>query len=119
MTTITDNRQGAPAGNTLPASDALPAQDTATIPVSGLLTITGGKAFIRSADYKRRPSDTCISLAEVRQYGLRRGDQVTGAVRPARPGKARERHAMLTQLDSVNGLDPQQAAHRPHFADLT
>jgi len=126
MTTITDNRQGAPArrgdtrsGNTQAAPDALPAQDTVTIPVSGLLDIAGGKAFIRGADYKRRPSDTCLSLGQVREYGLRRGDQVTGAVRPAQPGKARDRHAMLTQLDSVNGLDPQQAAHRPDFAELT
>jgi transcription termination factor Rho len=119
MTTITDNPQGTLARDTLPAPDALPAQNTVTIPVSGLLDITDGKAFIRSAGYQRRPSDTCISLAQVRQYELRRGDQVTGAVRPARPGKARERFATLTQLDSVNGLAPQQAAQRPHFAELT
>jgi transcription termination factor Rho len=119
MTTITDNPQGTLASDTLPAPDALPAQNTVTIPVSGLLDITDGKAFIRSAGYQRRPSDTCISLAQVRQYELRRGDQVAGAVRPARPGKARERYATLTQLDSVNGLAPQQAAQRPHFAELT
>ncbi len=111
------NTQAAPDSSA--AQDALPAQDTVTIPVSGLLDVTDGKAFIRSAGYQRGPSDTCISLTQVRQYGLRRGDQVTGAARPARPGKARERYAMLTQLDSVNGLDPQQAAQRPHFAELT
>src|SRR5262249_40216644 len=96
-----------------------PAQDTVTIPVSGLLDITDGKAFIRGAGYQRGPSDTYISLTQVQQYGLRRGDQVTGAARPAQAGKARERYAMLTQLDPVTGRDPQQAAQRPHFADLT
>jgi transcription termination factor Rho len=148
MTTITDNPQGTLAADTIPAPDARPAQnsgrtrnasrprdtrpgnthatpgtssaqDTATIPVSGLLDITDGKAFIRSGGYQRGPSDTSLSLTQVRQYGLRRGDQVTGAARPAPPGKARDRHATLTQVDLVNGLDPRQAAQRPHFADLT
>jgi transcription termination factor Rho len=119
MTTITGNPQGTLAAGTLPAPDARPAQGTATIPVSGLLDITDGKAFIRSEGYQRGPSDTSLSLTQVRQYGLRRGDQVTGAARLAQPGKARERHATLTQVDLVNGLDPQQAGHRPHFADLT
>jgi transcription termination factor Rho len=115
--TRSGNTQAAPDAR--PAQDALPAQDTVTIPVSGLLDITDGKAFIRGAGYQRGPSDTHLSLTQVRQYGLRRGDQIAGAARPPRPGKARERYAMLTQLDSVNGLDPQQAAQRPHFAELT
>ncbi len=105
-----------------PAPAAPPAPETVPFAVSGLLDITGGEAFIRSADYQRRPSDTCISLDQVRHYGLRRGDQVTGAARPARPakaGKAGKRYAMLTQLNSVNGLDPQHAAQRPRFAELT
>jgi transcription termination factor Rho len=147
MTTVTDNPRGALAADTLPAPDARPAQDsrrtpnsgrprdtrpgntqpapgassaqdTATIPVSGLLDITDGRAFIRGGGYQRGPSDTSLSLTQVRQYGLRQGDQVTGAARPAQPGKARERHATLTQVDLVNGLDPQQAAQRPHFAEL-
>ena len=147
MTTVTDNRQGTLARDTLPAADARPAQnsrrtrnpgqprdtrpanahaagaspaqDTATIPVSGLLDITDGQAFIRGGGYRRGASDISLSLTQVRQYGLRRGDQVTGAARPAQPGKPRERHATLTQVDLVNGLDPQQAAQRPHFAELT
>ena len=119
MTTVIDNPRGTLAAHTLPAPDARPARDTATIPVSGLLDITGGKAFIRSAGYQRGPTDTLVSLTQVRRYELRRGDQVTGAARPAQPGKARERHATLTQVDLVNGLEPQQAAQRPHFAELT
>ena len=76
------------------------------MPASGLLDITDGKAFLRSAGYQRGPADVYLSLAQVRQYGLRRGDQVTGTARPPRPGQARERYAMLTQVGSVNGLDP-------------
>ena len=147
MTTVTDNPQGTLGRGTLPAPDARPAQKSqrardpgrpkdvrpgstqaapggspaqdTTTPVSGLLDITGGKAFIRSNGYRPGPSDTLVSLTQVRHYGLRRGDQVTGAARPAKPGKAHQQHATLTQIDSVNGLDPRQAAQRPHFADLT
>ena len=154
MTTVTDNPQGALARDTLPPPDARPAhssqrtrnstrprdtrpgnthaapgassvQGTATIPVSGLLDVTDGKAFIRSEGYQRGPSDTSLSLTQVRQYGLRRGDLVTGAARPAQPGNPgksgnpRERHATLTQVDLVSGLDPKQAAQRPHFTELT
>jgi transcription termination factor Rho len=115
--TRSSNTQAAPDAR--PAQAALPAQDTVTIPVSGLLDITDGKAFIRGAGYQRGPSDIHLSLTQVQHYGLRRGDQITGAARPPRPGKAGERHATLTQLDSVNGLDPQQATQRPHFAELT
>jgi transcription termination factor Rho len=137
MTTITTHPQGALARDPLPAPAALPAQDSATVPVSGFLDITGNKAFIRTAGYQRSPSDIPISLTQVSHYGLRRGDQVTGAMRraqpaqpaqsaqsarsaqPARQGKAREQQATLTRLDSVNGLDPRQSATRPHFAELT
>jgi transcription termination factor Rho len=115
--TRSSNTRAAPDAR--PAQDALPAQDTVTIPVSGLLDITDGKAFIRGAGYQRGPSDIHLSLTQVQHYGLRRGDQITGAARPPRPGQARERHATLTQLDSVNGREPQQATQRPHFAELT
>jgi transcription termination factor Rho len=118
-------RTALPAPAPAPRSQDHPAagdQEAATIRVSGLLDIVGGKAFIRVAGYRRGPSDIPVSLSQIRHFGLRRGDQITGVVRPAQParsGKAREQYATLTQLDSVNGLDPQQAAGRPGFADLT
>jgi transcription termination factor Rho len=105
--------------NTQATQDRSPAQAAATIPVSGLFDLTGGKAFIRRAGYQRGPSDIAVSPAQVRDYGLRRGDQVAGTARPAQPGRANDRYATLAQIGSVNGLDPRQAAQRPHFADLT
>jgi transcription termination factor Rho len=114
-----------PVRDQRPAQDARPAQAPATIQVSGLLDIIGGKAFIRSAGYQRGPSDISVSPAQVRDHGLRRGDQVTGvaqpgkAARPAQSGKAADRHPVLVTIDSVNDLDPRQARERPHFADLT
>ena len=98
MTTITTHPQD---------TTALPNSTTQPATISGLADIAGNKAFIRTAGYQRTPSDIPVSLAQIRQYGLRRGDQVTGAVRPGKSGQ------QLTQLESVNGLDPEQARHRP------
>ena len=51
-----------------------------------------------------------------RQYGLRKGDHVTGASRPA--GR-NEKNPALLEIHSVNGGDPEAARRRPRFEDLT
>ncbi len=60
-----------------------------------------------------------VSLPQVRQYGLRRGDAVTGAVRQPREGERKDKYNALVRLDTVNGLDPEQARKRPEFTKLT
>jgi transcription termination factor Rho len=55
----------------------------------------------------------------VRKYGLRRGDAVTGQVRQQRDGERKDKYNALVQLDSVNGLDPDEAKDRPDFTKLT
>jgi transcription termination factor Rho len=72
MTTVTQER---PAPN-LPAAPA-----DATVPVSGLVDISGNRAFIRTSGYQASPDDIPVSPAQVRQYGLRRGDHVEGSAR--------------------------------------
>jgi transcription termination factor Rho len=52
----------------------------------------------------------------VRQNGLRKGDHVTGAYRPA---GGREKNPALLRVDKVMDLDPEQARQRPRFDDLT
>jgi transcription termination factor Rho len=51
-----------------------------------------------------------------RQFGLRKGDYVTGLSRPA--GRNEKNPAML-EIHTVNGQDPEQAKRRPRFEDLT
>jgi transcription termination factor Rho len=51
-----------------------------------------------------------------RQYGLRKGDHVTGLSRP--PGRNEKNPAML-EVHTVNGIDPEEARNRPRFDDLT
>jgi transcription termination factor Rho len=59
-------------------------------------------------------------MAQVKRYGLRRGDAVTGAVRQARDGEARrDKYNPLVRLDTINGMDPEEARRRPEFYKLT
>jgi transcription termination factor Rho len=111
-------------------------QESPAQPVSGLLDITDGRAFLRRAGYQRGPDDVYLSQAQVQQYGLRKGDAVDGTARPPQPGKSagksagnRDRSAgqrdrldkypVLATVSAVNGSDPELAARRPEFAKLT
>ena len=62
------------------------------------------------------PDDVYVSSSQVRRFGLRIGDRVTGAVRAPREG---EKYWGLIRVDSVNGVDTDTARRRPHFGDLT
>src|SRR3989440_11381424 len=54
-------------------------------------------------------------MAQLKRYGLRRGDAVTGAASPEKRGK----HNPLARLDTINGMDPEEARRRPEFYKLT
>jgi len=102
-----------------PRAQAAQALDSPPFLVSGILDVSDGMAFIRRSDYQRGPDDVYLSPAQVQQYALRKGDYLEGAARPPRQGQVRDKHPALTSVDTVNGLDPQQAAQRPEFAKLT
>jgi transcription termination factor Rho len=87
--------------------------------VSGILDVGDTVATLRTSGYERGTDDISLPLTQVRQYGLRRGDHIEGASQALRQGRAQGRHSVLTRLDAVNGLDPQQAMERPDFAALT
>ncbi len=57
-----------------------------------------------------------MSLSQVRRFMLRKGDTVTGKVRQP---KDSEKYFALLQIDSVNGMDPEEAKQRPNFDKLT
>ncbi len=93
--------------------------DDVLIPVGGILDILDNYGFVRTTGYLTGPSDVYVSLQQVRKYGLRRGDAVTGAVRQQREGDRKDKYNALVRLDSVNGLDPAEAHKRPDFTKLT
>jgi transcription termination factor Rho len=52
----------------------------------------------------------------LRRYELRNGDLVIGQARPPRES---ERHYGLQKVESINGIDPEEARRRPQFEKLT
>ena len=119
MTTITDEHAAR-----LPAPTV---SDETPILVAGILDASdsqasdsqASQAFIRTSGYRPGPADVYVHMSQIRQYGLRNGDYVEGTARPPRPAKVREKFAVLTHLDSVNGMDPGRAKVRPDFNELT
>jgi transcription termination factor Rho len=116
--------------------------------VSGIVDVNDGRGYLRTAGYRRSPGDIPLTAAQVRQYGLRKGDQVeatitsrgggngaaaeNGAGSGDRNGKAsgagkgsgtrnrqQNRDTALTSVTAVNGLAPDEAKNRPRFDDLT
>jgi transcription termination factor Rho len=85
--------------------------------VSGYLDLRDeGYGFLRVAGYLASRDDAYIPVKLTRQYGLRKGDYVTGLSRPA--GRNEKNPAML-EIHSVNGGEPEKAKTRPRFEDLT
>jgi transcription termination factor Rho len=82
----------------------------------GILEILSeGIGFLRSGLYQPGPYDIYVSQSQIRRYKLRNGDLVIGHVRPPRES---ERHYGLLKVETVNGLDPDDAKRRPVFESL-
>ena len=93
-------------------------EDDVLLPVGGLLDILDNYAFLRTAVYLPCPNDVYVSLQQVRRYGLRKGDVVTGQVRQAREGEKREKFNALVRLDTINGMEPDSSKERVDFSKL-
>jgi transcription termination factor Rho len=94
-----------------------PQKAAAAVPVSGLVDLADGHAFIRTSGYRRSPDDVYVSAGQIRQYGLRKGDLIEGAAQPAQARQTgRGKYRPLARVDTINGSPP---GPRPDFDDLT
>ncbi len=92
-------------------------QQLEPVSVSGYLDLRDeGYGFLRVNGYLASRDDAYIPVKLTRQYGLRKGDFVTGLSRPA--GRNEKNPAML-EIHTVNEDDPDKARDRPCFEDLT
>ena len=87
------------------------------VPVEGFLDLRDdGYGFLRVGTMRSSKEDAYVSVKQVRQFGLRKGDHLIGTSRPA---NRNEKNPALLGIDSVNGEDTGKAANRRHFEDLT
>ena len=83
----------------------------------GVLDIVDdGFGFLRGESLLPGPNDIYVSQTQIRRFGLRTGDYVTGVVRPP---KDNEKYFGMVRVESVNSIDPEVAKQRPHFEQLT
>jgi len=87
------------------------------VEVEGLLDLRDeGYGFLRLNGYLPSRDDVYVSVKQVRQFALRKGDKVAGAARPA--GR-NEKNPALLRIDKVNDINPEQARERAKFDQLT
>ncbi|WP_433529690.1 transcription termination factor Rho [Micromonospora sp. CA-263727] len=95
-------------------------EDDVLVPVAGIVDVLDNYAFVRTTGYLAGPNDVYVSMSQIKKYGLRRGDAITGAVRAARDGEQRrDKYNPLVRLDTINGMEPDEAKRRPEFYKLT
>lgn len=100
--------------------DGGPAQEEYSgepVPVVGVLDLRDdGYGFLRVDGLLPSKDDCYVSVKQVRQFGLRKGDVVAGGSRPA---FRNEKNPAILHIDTVNDVALEPGTERPHFEDLT
>jgi transcription termination factor Rho len=84
---------------------------------TGILDILPeGYGFLRTMGYLPSEEDLYVSLSQIRRFRLKRGDEVSGQVRPP---KDSEKYNALLRIEKVNGDNPEACNNRKQFERLT
>ncbi len=77
-----------------------------------------GYGFLRSADYNylNSPDDVYVSPSQIKLFGLKPGDTVSGTIRPPKEG---EKYFPLVRVNDINGLKPEYIRDRVQFEYMT
>jgi len=99
----------------------LQAQAAQNGPVYGegvLEILPDGFGFLRSPDYNYLPGpdDIYVSPSQIRRFGLRTGDTVSGQIRPPKEG---ERYFALLKVEAINYESPENCINKVLFDNLT
>ena len=83
-----------------------------------LETLPDGFGFLRSVDYNYLPGpdDIYVSPSQIRRFGLRTGDTISGEVRPPKNG---EKYFALLKVDAINFETPESVRDKILFDNLT
>ena len=86
---------------------------------NGVLEILqDGYGFLRSSDYNylSSPDDIYVSPQQIKRYGLKTGDVVDCTVRPPHDN---EKYFAMSNINTINGRQPQEVRDRVAFEHLT
>ncbi len=87
-----------------------------SLKAGGILSILSeGYGFLRQASGSAS-GDVYVSQSQIRRFGLRNGDQVSGQVRPPKDG---ERYFGMVRVEEVNEATPDRSRRRRNFESLT
>ena len=75
-----------------------------------------GYGFLRCGGYLPGEKDVYVSAGQIRKFALRKGDVLSG---PIRPPRSQEKFPALIRIDRNNGMTPEEARRRPKFSSLT
>ena len=77
-----------------------------------------GYGFLRSADYNylNSPDDIYVSPSQIKHFGLKPGDTITGVIHPPKEG---EKYFPLIRVNEINGLQPEYIRDRVQFEYMT
>jgi transcription termination factor Rho len=83
-----------------------------------LETLPEGYGFLRSPDYNYLPGpdDIYVSPSQIKRFDLRKGDTISGQVRPP---KETEKYFALLKIEAVNFENPEVSKHKMLFDNLT
>lgn len=83
----------------------------------GILEIhPDGYGFLRTNNYLPGVNDVYVSIAQIRKFGLKNGDLVTGKTRATRDV---DRYSALLYIDKINNIPAEEAVRRRPFDELT
>ncbi|MFA5553163.1 MAG: transcription termination factor Rho [Phycisphaerae bacterium] len=83
-----------------------------------LEVLPDGYGFLRNPDYNylSSPDDIYVSPSQIKRFGLRTGNVVSGQIRPP---KESEKYFALLRVEAINFQDPDMLADKAVFSDLT
>jgi transcription termination factor Rho len=119
----TEEQEEAPVHHNYPQKNTR--QNSFNIEFEGIINSDGvlemmpdGYGFLRSSDYNylSSPDDIYVSPSQIKLFGLKTGDTVSGSVRPPKEG---EKYFALLKVDTINGKKPDDVRDRVPFDYLT
>ncbi len=83
-----------------------------------LEVMADGYGFLRSADYNylNSPDDIYVSPSQIKLFGLKPGDTISGVIHPPKEG---EKYFPLIRVNEINGLSPEYIRDRVQFEYMT